>query len=110
MYMWRLNLPHTSLVHKHGFVISSNLTQGSAHDLHGRMGEELPDDRWRPNIVVEGAEAWGEDLWERFTISSPSHGTAIEMASVRPCDRCKVFFPWLEKPVAAVSVHIAFIR
>ncbi len=64
--------------------------QESAYDLHGRMGEELPDDRWRPNIVVEGAEAWSEDLWESFAVTSSQAGTRVEMISVRPCDRCKV--------------------
>ena len=54
------------------------------------MGEELNDDRWRANIVVEGAEAWSEDLWEKFAISNDQQTRRLDLISVRPCDRCKV--------------------
>lgn len=83
-----------------------HIHQGSAYDLHGRMGEELPDDRWRPNIVVEGADAWSEDLWERFTVSNAQQGTSIEMVSVRPCDRCKVKTASLISAQLAKDLHI----
>jgi len=64
--------------------------QDSAQNLYSRMGHELPDDRWRPNIVVEGGEPWAEDFWERVTVGNAREGSSLELASVRPCDRCKV--------------------
>ena len=30
------------------------MLQDSAEDLDARMGLQLPEDRWRPNIVTEG--------------------------------------------------------
>ena len=69
------------------------MLQDSAEDLHTRMGLQLPEDRWRPNIVTEGAAAWSEDLWERIVVTPADGSAAIEFASVRPCDRCKVRRP-----------------
>ena len=69
------------------------MLQDSAEDLHARMGLQLPEDRWRPNIVTEGSAAWAEDLWERIVVTPADGSAAIEFASVRPCDRCKVRLP-----------------
>jgi len=66
------------------------VSKDSAQNLYSRMGHELPDDRWRPNIVVEGGEPWAEDFWERVTVGNAREGSSLELASVRPCDRCKV--------------------
>ena len=66
------------------------LLQDSGADLGQRMGGlDLPEDRWRANIVVEGAQPWEEDLWQQISISDGSDGV-VQLVSVRPCDRCKV--------------------
>ncbi len=44
----------------------------------------LSMDRFRPNIVVEGAAAWAEDGWREIRI-----GSAV-FAAVKPCSRCVV--------------------
>lgn len=44
----------------------------------------LPMDRFRPNLVVAGAEAWAEDGWRRIAI-----GDAV-FRGVRECGRCVV--------------------
>ncbi|MFD3539246.1 MOSC domain-containing protein [Streptomyces sp. NPDC058662] len=44
----------------------------------------LPMDRFRPNVVVSGAEAWAEDNWRRVAI-----GDAV-FRGVRECGRCVV--------------------
>lgn len=44
----------------------------------------LPMNRFRPNIVVAGAEAWAEDDWRRIAI-----GDAV-FRGVRECGRCIV--------------------
>jgi len=42
----------------------------------------LPMTRFRPNLVVSGAEAWAEDSWRRIRIG----GTSFRV--VKGCDRC----------------------
>ncbi|MEU8773801.1 MOSC N-terminal beta barrel domain-containing protein [Streptomyces sp. NPDC048606] len=44
----------------------------------------LPMNRFRPNLVVAGAEAWAEDHWRRIAI-----GDAV-FRGVRECGRCVV--------------------
>ncbi|MFJ7265124.1 MOSC domain-containing protein [Streptomyces sp. NPDC099050] len=44
----------------------------------------LPMNRFRPNVVVSGAEAWAEDGWERLAI-----GDAV-FRGARECGRCIV--------------------
>lgn len=51
-------------------------------DLNSRLEEKLPMNRFRPNIVVEGAEAYAEDHWTRIRI-----GDSI-FRSTKPCARC----------------------
>ncbi len=38
--------------------------------------------RFRPNLVVTGADAWAEDHWKRIAIG------AVELELVKPCERC----------------------
>lgn len=38
--------------------------------------------RFRPNLVVSGAEAWAEDHWHRIAIGD------VELELVKPCERC----------------------
>ena len=40
--------------------------------------------RFRPNVVIEGAEAWAEDRWQRIAI-----GSAV-LRAPKPCERCVV--------------------
>ncbi|MEU9236363.1 MOSC domain-containing protein [Streptomyces subrutilus] len=51
-----------------------------AHPAEG----PLPMNRFRPNVVVAGAEAWAEDGWRRIAI-----GDAV-FRGVRECGRCIV--------------------
>jgi hypothetical protein len=47
-------------------------------------GEAVTMRRFRPNIVVECNEAWGEDFWRAVRIGG------VEIELVKPCDRCVV--------------------
>jgi uncharacterized protein YcbX len=38
--------------------------------------------RFRPNLVIRGAEAWAEDRWRRIAIGD------VELELVKPCERC----------------------
>jgi len=51
-------------------------TEAALQDLGQRLGSPLPMNRFRPNIVVVGAEPWEEDSWGRcsLTRSNPAAG------------------------------------
>ncbi|MFF2957113.1 MOSC domain-containing protein [Kitasatospora sp. NPDC057965] len=46
--------------------------------------EELPMERFRPNVVVSGGEPWAEDGWRRIRIGE------LTFRVVKPCGRCVV--------------------
>ena len=54
----------------------------SLEQLNSRLPAPVPMDRFRANVVVEGAEAFAEDNWGRFKI-----GSAV-FEAVKPCGRC----------------------
>lgn len=64
------------------------LSEASLADLNDRLvaqGEEaLPMNRFRPNIVVGGCEAYAEDAWPTFGIGS------LRFRNAGPCARCIV--------------------
>ncbi len=45
-------------------------------------GEAVSMARFRPNIVIDGADPWAEDFWKVVRIGD------IEIELVKPCDRC----------------------
>ena len=54
----------------------------SLDDLNRRLAAPLPMNRFRPNIVVNGGNAFQEDRWRRIRIDD------ITFAVVKPCARC----------------------
>lgn len=42
--------------------------------------------RFRPNVVIDGADAWNEDLWKRIAIGEDD----VQLAIVKPCARCSI--------------------
>ncbi|MFB6612888.1 MOSC domain-containing protein [Streptomyces sp. NPDC085524] len=60
-------------------ALNSLIAQGD----HPEEGP-LPMNRFRPNLVVSGAEAWAEDGWRRVAIGD------AEFRGVRECGRCIV--------------------
>nr|WP_294946763.1 MOSC N-terminal beta barrel domain-containing protein [uncultured Mucilaginibacter sp.] len=56
--------------------------QASLDDLNNRMPEALPMNRFRPNIVFTGGEAYSEDLMKHVAING------IDMYGVKLCARC----------------------
>jgi uncharacterized protein YcbX len=59
-------------------------TTSSLDDLNSRMEAPVPMSRFRPNLVIRGAEPFAEDHWARTRI-----GTAV-IRGVKPCSRCVV--------------------
>jgi uncharacterized protein YcbX len=64
------------------------LGEASLDDLNARLtatgSPALPINRFRPNLVVEGAPAYAEDSWQRFRIGE------IGFHAGGPCARCVI--------------------
>ncbi len=60
------------------------VSEASVQDLNARLGEPLPVDRFRPNIVIAGGSAFQEDGWKRIRIG------AVTIRVVKQCDRCEI--------------------
>lgn len=56
--------------------------QGSLDDLNARLARPVPMIAFRPNLVVEGAEAYAEDQWRRVRIG------AVVFEVAQRCARC----------------------
>jgi len=58
------------------------LGEASLEDLNSRLEGPLPMNRFRPNLVIKGSDAYAEDAWKRVRI-----GNTI-FRSTKPCARC----------------------
>jgi hypothetical protein len=54
----------------------------SLADLNTRLATPVPMNRFRPNIVMSGADAFAEDEWRRIRIGETTFHV------VKPCARC----------------------
>ncbi len=59
-------------------------TEASLDDLNGRLEKPVPMNRFRPNIVVAGGNAYQEDDWKKIKIGT------VDFAVVKPCVRCEI--------------------
>jgi uncharacterized protein YcbX len=67
------------------FLVVSEASLANLNDRLVSIGEEpVPMDRFRPNFVVTGVPAFGEDAWGRARIGE------IVFRSGGPCARCTV--------------------
>jgi len=60
------------------------VSEASLQDLNSRLLEPVTMDRFRPNIVVSGCEAYAEDRWTSISING------IPLRVVDACARCSV--------------------
>ncbi len=58
--------------------------ENSLNDLNEKLETKLPMNRFRPNIVVSGSEAFAEDRWKKIRI-----GETV-FRSTKPCARCVI--------------------
>lgn len=72
---------HTSFSDGYPILIASE--EGLA-DLNSQLESPVPMNRFRPNIVVKGGNAFVEDTWNRIRLGD------VELAVVKPCARCVV--------------------
>ena len=56
--------------------------QASLDNLSQQVGRPMEMLRFRPNLVIEGSDAFAEDGWQRIRIGE------IEFRLVKPCSRC----------------------
>ena len=56
--------------------------EASLQDLSQKVGRPLEMLRFRPNLVIEGSEAYAEDNWKRIRIGD------VEFRVVKSCSRC----------------------
>lgn len=60
------------------------LSEATLADLNSRLDVPMPMNRFRPNLVVAGSDAFAEDNWKRIRI-----GEAV-FRSTKPCERCVI--------------------
>ena len=60
------------------------LGEATLDDLNSRLDVQLPMNRFRPNLVVNGSDAFAEDDWKRIRI-----GDAV-FRTTKPCERCVI--------------------
>ncbi len=60
------------------------LSQASLVDLNTRLARSLPVDRFRPNVLLSGCEAYEEDYIDEIAAG------AVRMKLVKPCTRCQI--------------------
>lgn len=56
--------------------------QASLDELNGRLADPVSMDRFRPNLVFSGGEAYAEDQFKKLQIGE------VEFQVVKPCARC----------------------
>ncbi len=60
------------------------ISEASLQDLNQRLEQPVSMNRFRPNLVVSGCEAYAEDSWRQIRIG------AISFRVVKPCSRCTI--------------------
>lgn len=60
------------------------ISEESLEELNRRLDEPLPMNRFRPNVVLRGLGAHGEDHVRTLTLGG------LELRLVKPCDRCRI--------------------
>ncbi len=66
-----------------GFPILA-ISEASLTDLNSRMVNPLPMNRFRPNLVLDGLDAYEEDRLHELS------GAELSLRVVKPCTRCKI--------------------
>lgn len=96
--------------------------EASLHDLNLRLQKKgapaLPMDRFRPNLVLSGLEAYEEDYLD--TLSFGPAGSEVVLKLVKPCARCPVpgidqqtglrDADWPDEPLDTMAVYRANAR
>ncbi|MEA5462103.1 MOSC domain-containing protein [Leptothoe sp. PORK10 BA2] len=76
----RFDLPN-SFADAYPFLL---ISEASLADLNGRLAQSVPMNRFRPNLVVKGCDAFAEDTWRHIKIGN------IVFDVAKACSRCSV--------------------
>lgn len=60
------------------------VTEASLKILNRSLEHRVPMNRFRPNIVISGSEAFAEDTWQAIETDT------IRLNIVKPCSRCQI--------------------
>jgi len=60
------------------------ISEASLAELNGKLQQKVTMDRFRPNIVVRGCDAFAEDRFRRLSVGD------MTLHGVKPCDRCSI--------------------
>ncbi|MEO0759048.1 MAG: MOSC N-terminal beta barrel domain-containing protein [Cyanobacteria bacterium J06648_16] len=60
------------------------ISEASLADLNSRLARPVPMNRFRPNLVVSGCEAFAEDTWAKIRIGE------VTFTVAKGCDRCSI--------------------
>lgn len=77
-------LPYEKSASLHDATPFHLTSEDSLRDLNRRMNAPIPINRFRPNLVVRGADPYAEDAWKQFTIGEMS------FQWIKPCTRCAI--------------------
>ncbi|WP_043515918.1 MOSC domain-containing protein [Halomonas sp. BC04] len=78
---------HTAFADGYPFLIASQASLTALNQvLQGKGLAPLPMNRFRPNIVVEGAAPFAEDGWSELASFEGNYRFGIR----KPCQRCKI--------------------
>lgn len=78
---------HTYFADGYPFLITTTASLDALNQALIAEGQApIPMNRFRPNIVIECADAWAEDQWT--TLSAEQGG--YELTLRKPCQRCKI--------------------
>lgn len=76
---YNINNHITSFSDAYPFLL---ISEASLADLNARLEEPVPMNRFRPNLVVSGTEAFAEDTWKKIRVGE------LIFHVVKPCSRC----------------------
>jgi uncharacterized protein YcbX len=86
--------------------------------LNGKGAPSIPIDRFRPNVVLTGLDAYEEDYVETLSVDGDGDkGAAVQLQLVKPCSRCPMPTidqakgapdpDWPNEPIDTMSVYRA---
>ncbi|MEO0408564.1 MAG: MOSC N-terminal beta barrel domain-containing protein [Cyanobacteria bacterium P01_A01_bin.135] len=74
-------LPQVSFADAYPFLL---ISEASLADLNQRLSAPVPMNRFRPNLVVSGCEAFAEDEWGQIQVGS------VPFQVSKSCSRCTI--------------------
>lgn len=81
--------------------------QASLDDLNTRLNSKgapsIPIDRFRPNVVLSGLDAYEEDFVETLSVDGEADAAPVQLQLVKPCSRCPM--PTIDQETGAPDPH-----